>query len=144
MLKLATADNQAFEISQIEIDRGGVSYTIDTLLTIKSLLPESQLFLLMGADSLIDFPHWRRPTEICEVAMPLVVNRAGEPAPNFDPLSEIVSSERLAKIQASQVEMPPMAISSSDIRHLIASGGEWEQMVPERVADYIREHRLYL
>lgn len=144
MLELAAADNQAFEISQIEIDRGGVSYTIDTLLTIKSLLPEAQLFLLMGADSLIDFPQWRRPTEICEVAMPLVVNRAGESAANFDPLSEIISSERLAEILASQVEMPPMAISSSEIRRRVATGGEWEEMVPERVAEYIREHRLYL
>ncbi len=143
MLNLALADIEAFEISQIEIDRGGVSYTIDTLLKIKSLLPEAQLFLLMGADSLVDFPHWRRPADICNVATPLVVNRAGEPAPNFEHLEPIVSPERLAEIKASQVEMAPQEISSSDIRQLIATGGEWEELVPESVADYIREHDLY-
>ncbi len=143
MLKLALGKSETFKISEVEIDRGGMSYTIDTLLTIKSLLPKAQLFLLMGADSLVDFPHWRRPADICQVATPLVVNRAGEPAPNFEHLESMVSFDRLAEIKACQIEMTPMAISSSEIRRLIASGGEWEQMVPDRVADYIRENRLY-
>jgi nicotinate-nucleotide adenylyltransferase len=143
MLKLALADHGAFEISELEIDRGGLSYTFDTLLSVEELLPDAKLFLLLGADSLVDFPHWRRPAEICRVATPLVVNRAGEPAPDFQHLTQIVSPERLAEIKANQIEMPPLAISSSEIRQLIANGGEWEEMVPERVADYIREHRLY-
>jgi nicotinate-nucleotide adenylyltransferase len=121
-----------------------MSYMIDTLLTVESLVPDAQLFLLLGADSLVDFPYWRRPADICRVATPLVVNRAGEPPPNFEHLEGIVSAERLAEIQACQVEMPPQAISSSEIRRLIAMGGEWEEKVPSGVANYLRDHKLYL
>ena len=144
MLGIALADCEACEISMLEIDRGGMSYTIDTLLTLESLVPDAQLFLLLGADSLVDFPYWRRPADICRVATPLVVNRAGEPPPNFEHLEQIVSAERLAEIQACQVEMPPQAISSSEIRRLVATGGEWEEKVPSGVVHYIRDHKLYL
>jgi nicotinate-nucleotide adenylyltransferase len=143
MLELALADYPNFEISQIELERGGTSYTVDTLTTIAALHPSAQLFLLMGADLLVDFPHWNNPVEICRLASPLVVNRAGEPAANFTPLIHIVSDERLAEIQANQVEMPPMEISSSEIRRLIATGGNWEEFVPVAVATFIQEHRLY-
>ncbi len=143
MLHAAIHDCTAFEISTLEIDRGGISYTIDTLLTIVALLPDAELFLLMGADSLVDFPNWRRPTDICRAAMPLVVNRAGEPAPDFSPLETIISAERLAEIKACQVNMPPMAISSTEIRRLITAGEKWEEMVPQEVAAYITKQGLY-
>jgi nicotinate-nucleotide adenylyltransferase len=121
-----------------------MSYTIDTLLTVKSLMPDAEVFLLMGADSLRDFPYWRRPADICRAATPLVVNRAGKPMPNFEHLEGIVSPERLAEIESQQVEMPPVDISSSEIRRLIVKHGNWQEMVPENVGQYIRDHRLYL
>lgn len=144
MLKLALDGQEYFEISNLEIDRGGMSYTIDTLLTLVSVVPDAKVFLLMGADSLRDFPYWRRPADICRTATPLVVNRAGEPAPNFEHLENIVSAERQAEIESQQVEMPPVDISSSEIRRLIANHGNWQDMVPENVGEYIRDHRLYL
>lgn len=143
MLLLGTANEPAFEVSRIEIDRGGPSYTIETLLTVRDVLPDAELFLLMGADSLADFAHWRRPDEICRVALPLIVNRGGQAPPDFDSLAEIVSTERLAEIKAARVQMPPMEMSSSTIRQLIATNGEWEDLVPAKVATYIRDHRLY-
>jgi nicotinate-nucleotide adenylyltransferase len=144
MLEIALADNEAYEISTLEIDRGGMSYTMDTLLTVESLVPKAQLFLLLGADSLVDFPYWRRPADICRVATPLVVNRAGERPPNFEHLEGIVSAERLSEIKSAQVEMPPQPISSSEVRRLVATGGEWEAKVPQGVAQYIRDHKLYM
>jgi nicotinate-nucleotide adenylyltransferase len=144
MLKLALGQYERYEISMLEIDRGGMSYTIDTLLTVKSLVPDAEVFLLMGADSLRDFPYWRRPAVICRAATPLVVNRAGESSPNFEHLEGIVSTERLAEIESQQVEMPPVDISSSEIRRLIANHGNWQDMVPKKVGEYIRDHRLYL
>lgn len=84
MLELALEVQPAFEISTLEIERGGMSYTIDTLLTLSAMMPGAELFLLMGADALVDFPYWRRPAEICRVAKPLVVNRGGEPAPTLN------------------------------------------------------------
>jgi nicotinate-nucleotide adenylyltransferase len=144
MLKLALVDFRDAEISTLEIDRGGMSFMIDTLLTVENLLPDAKYFLLLGADSLVDFSYWRRPTDICRVATPLIVNRAGEPQPNFEHLEQIVSAERLAEIEASQVVMPPMAISSTEIRRLVAAGGDWQEMVPVEVGQYICSHQLYV
>jgi nicotinate-nucleotide adenylyltransferase len=143
MLRLALAGYPQFEISMLEVDRGGMSYTVDTLLTVESLVPAAELFLLMGADSLKDFPSWRQPADICRLATPLIVNRAGEPPADFEHLSQVVSAERLAEIKSCQVSMPPKEISSSEIRRLVATGGDWEAMIPADVATYIREHRLY-
>ncbi|TWU22634.1 nicotinate (nicotinamide) nucleotide adenylyltransferase [Bythopirellula polymerisocia] len=144
MLEIALAECMNCEICTHEIERGGMSYTIDTLTHLKDTHPESEWFLLLGADSLADFPFWRRPADICRLATPLVVNRAGEPAPNFGHLSEIVSPSRLAEIESLEVKMPPLAISSTSIREAIAQGKEWQSQVPETVAEYIREHGLYL
>jgi nicotinate-nucleotide adenylyltransferase len=143
MLELALAGETSFEISTLELDRGGMSYTIDTLLTLSAMVPDAELFLLMGADSLVDFPYWRRPADICRVATPLVVNRGGEPAPNFEHLDQILPPERIDEIKASQVTMTPMEHSSANIRRLIATGGGWRELVPKSVAAYIRKHRLY-
>lgn len=143
MLRLAIADRPEFALSLIEIERGGVSYTVDTLRQLRDERPDAELFFLMGADSLADFPTWREPAAICELAMPLVVRRAGSPPPDFDALAAFVSAERLAAIRAHEVEMPATAISSSTIRRLIAERGAWQSLVPERIAEYIDERGLY-
>jgi nicotinate-nucleotide adenylyltransferase len=143
MLRLAIADRPEFALSLIEIERGGVSYTVDTLRQLRDERPDAELFFLMGADSLADLPTWREPAAICELATPLVVRRAGTPTPAFDGLAKLVSAERLAAIRAHEVEMPATPISSSNIRQLIAEGGAWQSLVPERVAEYIDERGLY-
>jgi nicotinate-nucleotide adenylyltransferase len=143
MLRLAIDGRAEFAVSTIEIDRGGFSYTIDTLRHLHAAQPASELYFLMGADSLADFPHWRDPAEICRLATPLVVRRAGSPEPVFDALRPFMSVTRLAQIRAAQIEMPATPISSSEIRQLIASGGEWKSLVPAPVAEFIVERRLY-
>lgn len=92
MLRLAVGGHRAMRVSTLEIDRGGVSYTVDTLTTIHQQLPHCELFFLMGADSLEDLPHWRQPQRICELAVPVVVRRAGSPEPTPDVLSDLVST----------------------------------------------------
>jgi nicotinate-nucleotide adenylyltransferase len=144
MLRLALVGRPPFEASAIEIKRGGVSYTVDTLAEVHTQLPEAELFLMMGADSLAEFPTWRRPAEICALGTPLVVRRAGSPEPDFDVLAQVVSPERLEEIRQSQIEMPAVPISSSQIRELIVANGAWQELVPVAVADYIVEHELYL
>lgn len=143
MLQLAIAGRPEFGVSTIEIDRGGVSYTVDTLRALQQAWPGAELFFLMGADSLADFTHWREPAAICELATPLVVRRAESPLPAFGALEGLLSAERLAAIRAQEVEMPATPISSSAIRRLIAEQGEWESLVPEGVAEYIEERDLY-
>jgi nicotinate-nucleotide adenylyltransferase len=143
MLQLALQGDAGFEVSTLELDRGGTSYMIDTLLTLSAMIPAAKFFLLMGADALVDFPYWRRPADICRIATPLVVNRGGEPAPNFEHLDQFLALEQIEEIKAAQVNMPPMEHSSADIRRLIATGRSWRELVPKSVAAYIREHRLY-
>jgi len=144
MLQHACAPRSMFKIKTIELDRGGVSYSIDTLEAIRNEHPDAELFFLMGADSLADLPKWHRPTDICRLATPLVVHRAEALEPDFEMLRPLFSTDRLDEIRQHLVEMPPTPISSSKIRTLIAKGGDWQQYVPSKVAEYIFEHQLYV
>jgi len=143
MLQLACADRERFQVSTLEFDRGGVSYSIDTLETIHAEQPEAKLFFLLGADSLADFPAWHRPADICRLATLLVVRRAETAEPDFSVLRPLVSAERLDQIRQQQVQMPPTPISSSEIRQQIAAHADWQGSVPRGVADYLQKHQLY-
>ena len=143
MLELAVADIPALSVSRLEIDRGGVSYTVDTLRAIQAAHLHAELFLLMGADTLRDLPNWREPAAICRLATPLVVHRAGAPPPDFDVLAPLVSADRLAQIRALEVEMPAVDISSTEIRERVARGESIEGMTPRAVVELISKHQLY-
>ncbi len=143
MLRLAIGDEPRFAVSTAELDRGGVSYTVDTLRELKARDLSAELFLLMGADSLSDFPKWREAGAICELATLVVVHRAGLAEPDFGVLTPLASPARVAEVRGAQVEMPEMPISSSQIRQLIAADGPWQSLVPAAVAEYIKRHGLY-
>jgi nicotinate-nucleotide adenylyltransferase len=143
MLKLAMAGYERFEISTIEIDRGGVSYSVDTVSALAGQHPEAELFFLMGADSLVDLPTWREPDRLCELAVPLVVRRAGSPEPDFASLADLVDRTRLDEIRRHQVEMPIVELSSSDIRSCVAAGRSIRYRTPRAVQKYIENHKLY-
>ena len=143
MLKLAIGGNDSFEISTMEIDRGGISYTVDTLQQIHQTHPQDKLYFLMGADSLAEMGSWRSPKEICELACPIVVRRAGSPDPNIEVLSEIVDQQRLKTIQQCQVKMPVIELSSTGIRQAIANGQRIRYQTPRAVEVYIRENGLF-
>jgi nicotinate-nucleotide adenylyltransferase len=143
LLQLAIGGHEAFSVSRLEVDRGGVSYTVDTLTAIHAEQPEAELYLLMGADTLEDLPNWREPTRILELATPAVVHRAGSPAPRFEAIAELISPERLAVAQQSQVEMPVLGISSTDIRERAAIGRSLRYLTPRAVEKCIEALRLY-
>ena len=143
MLERAIQGERELQISTVEIDRGGVSFTAETLAAIRSERPEDELLLLMGSDALVDLPRWYRPELVCQLAIPAVVHRAGSAVVDFEPMRTLVTEDRLQEIQSHQVEMPATEISSSQIRALIASGGPWESMVPAPVASYIDDNQLY-
>ncbi len=148
MLRLAIEslpqkDQEGFSVSTIEIDRGGTSYTIDTLRTIREQDSTSELFLLMGADTLQDFQKWQEPAEVLKIATPIVVHRAGEPAPDFGVIIEYVSEEQLERFCSCVVEMPPMPISSSTIRERLQKKKPVDGEVPTSVAKYLSENSIY-
>ncbi len=137
MLRLAVGGNQAFEVSTIEVDREGPSYTIDTLEALRSERPNDELFFIVGADALDDMPTWREPERIFELATVVV---AGRPV---DSDSERPVGPGIRADGISAIDMPSIALSSSEVRQRLAQGRTIRYMVPEAVEQYIREHRLY-
>jgi nicotinate-nucleotide adenylyltransferase len=143
MLELAVGGHEGFKVSRLEVERGGVSYTVDTLAELSRQEPKRQLFFLMGADSLDDLPHWRDPARICELAVPIAVSRPGAAEPNYDVLTPLVSADRLVEIRRHRAEMPQVGLSSRDIRSRVARGLSIRFRTPRSVEMYIRAQQLY-
>jgi len=143
MLELAIAGRDGFEISKIELVRGGVSYTADTLAQMHRSAPEDELYFLLGADSLADFGQWVRPAEICRLATLLVVQRPDLADPNVDDLKRLLGPIGVeSRLQVAK--MNPTPISSSRIRQQIAAGkSSWRSSIPSSVAEYIERQRIY-
>jgi nicotinate-nucleotide adenylyltransferase len=139
MLRLAIGDESAWRVCTIEIDRGGFSYTVDTLKQIHEELPEVDLFFLIGADALHDVARWKEPREIFRLATPLVVRRAGQSMPDIEQLKLLCTNDT----QPQSIEMAAMDVSSSEIRRRTAAGESIENLVPEVVANFIAQYRLY-
>ena len=149
MLRLAIEDETrapgadttrfAWRTSTLEIDRGGLSYTVDTLRQIHEELPDTQLFFPLGADTLRDVPRWKEPREIFRLATPLIVHRIGEADPDLDAIRPLCTPATQPRL----IEMPSIDISSSEIRRRIAASEPIDGFVPPAVAAYIRQHALY-
>ncbi|MGQ9575354.1 MAG: nicotinate-nucleotide adenylyltransferase [Thermoguttaceae bacterium] len=143
MLKLATAGHEAFSISRHEVDRGGVSYTAETLEHYRTEYPGAELFLLMGGDMLEDLPHWRDAWRICQLAIPAVAARPGIDDPDFSCLAQIAPPERIELFRKHRVAMPLIGIASSEIRRRVAAGLSIRYWTPRSVEQYIQTHGLY-
>ena len=143
MLELAIAGHSALRVSRLEIDRGGVSYTVDTLRELRDQRPVDELFLLMGGDTLADLPHWREPGVILELAMPLCVQRHGAPPPHYEAIAGLVSAERLERIRELRIEMPIVELSATEIRDRVRDGRSIRYRTPRAVEKYIETQALY-
>jgi nicotinate-nucleotide adenylyltransferase len=133
MTEAAIADTPAFQISRVELDRKGYSYTADTLKTLHEEDPQSELFFIIGYDSALDLPRWREPGKILEQAALLIA-----PRPDcMEPLPEILHGH------AALLHMEPCHISSSAIRRRIQEGKEVSDMLPAGVCEIIQRERLY-
>jgi len=144
MLELAISGHPNFATSRIELDRQQVSYTIDTLRQISTENPDSELFLLIGADSLSDFHRWKKPAEICALANLLVINRPHSRPADFDSLQELLHQDQIDSIRKNQIESPLIEISSTDIRDRVAAGRTIRHLLPRAVEKYIETSRLYV
>ena len=134
MLREAVGANPFFEASDLEIERGGVSYTVDTLRILMESHRPADLYLLIGADNLRDFGSWKDPEEIVKRARLIVMNRPGFTAGEADrPLPE----------DAIQCVVPSIDISATEIRRRVEQGLPISYLVPLSVERYIAQHRLY-
>jgi len=144
MLELAIGGHTSLVVSRLEIDRGGLSYTADTLEAVQADHPDSDLFFLLGSDSLFDLPDWHQPQRICRTATLVVVQRAGDEPADFTCLSGVATSEQIERAKASLVTMPLVDLSSTDIRRRVGQGLSIRYRTPRAVEKYIETERLYL
>jgi nicotinate-nucleotide adenylyltransferase len=128
MVELAVADNPAFEVSTVEVERQGPSYTADTLEELAET-PDAELFLVLGKDAYEDLPNWVRPERIRELATLAVAARNGENVTVEPP--------------AVRLEMPEVGISATEVRQRVVAGRTIRYLVPAPVEAYIRKHGLY-
>ncbi len=134
MTELAAQGNEKFEVSRVELDRPGPSYTIDTLHEIQHQLSPEKILLFIGLDQMAIFHTWHKWEQILESAEVVVMIR---PWQKFDE----IDSSLIDRIKI--LPMPLMDISSTDIRARVRAGKSIRYLVPDGVREYIAEHRLY-
>ena len=134
MLREGVKANPFFEVSGAEIERGGISYTVDTLRFLKEKHPADSLFLLVGADNLAEFPTWKEPAEILRCASVVAITRPGFPA---------AANETALTRGFISCRVPAIEVSATEIRRRIRHGLPISYLVPPAVEKYIGRHRLY-
>lgn len=141
MLRLAIRGNERFEIDDIEITRGGTSYSVDTLTELRRRDPRADFYFIIGADSLRELHLWREPHRLVTLCTFVTVPRPGfEPKPVVDPRLDAATRRRLRQ---HVLRGHPCDIASREIRARVASGRSIRYLVPDAVYQYIRRRRLY-
>ncbi len=142
MVRLALAGRSHFELSRMEIDRPGPSYTVDTMRTLQVKLgADVELALLIGSDALLDFPRWKEPARLIEICRLAAFSRPDVSMPSLDDLERAVQgiSRRM-----DFVEIPQVDVSATEIRRLVTLGASISHLVPRAVESYIVKHGLYV
>lgn len=139
MCRVATAGDARFEVSDIEVKRSGPSYTVDTLVEMRSLLPNTELFLILGWDAARLFHTWHEPRRVREIATIVIIGRPGSTAPRATDLKAIgLDGEGVVLCLE-----PTPDVSASEIRRAIAARESIAGKVPAAVEKYIAAHHLY-
>jgi len=136
MTVIATASNPRFSVSRVDIDRDGPTFTLDTLKDLQAAMPDAELYFITGADALADIFTWRSAEDLFELAKFVGCTRPGH---EMDPAT-------LAAIPGDRVtmlEIPALAISSTDCRERTRRGEPVWYLVPDGVVQYIAKHHLY-
>ncbi len=133
MTVIATASNPRFTVSRVDIDREGPTYTIDTLHELRTQRPDAELFFITGADAIAQILSWRDHDELWDLAHFVAVSRPGHD----------LSTAGLPTEDVSQLEIPALAISSTDCRERVQNGHPVWYLVPDGVVQYIAKHHLY-
>jgi nicotinate-nucleotide adenylyltransferase len=133
MTVIATASNPRFTVSRVDIDRSGPTYTIDTLRDLKAQRPDAELYFITGADAIAQILSWRDHDELWDLAHFVAVSRPGH----------VLSTDGLPSEDVSQLEIPALAISSTDCRDRVGRGHPVWYLVPDGVVQYIAKHHLY-
>ncbi len=153
MLQLAVADQPGLVVDDREIKRGGISYTIDTLTSLREEVGEQPLCLIIGADRLKTLPDWRHWEQLIALSHLLIMPRPGYVAPTEGPVADLViehtinDAALLRHTPAGQIFFSPITqleIAATDIRDHIKQGRSPRYLLPEPVIHFINKQRLYL
>lgn len=141
MTLLATATNSAFYVSRVEIDRQGYSYTFDTVRYFLQAYAPCEVYFITGADAIRDIHKWHRYQDLLSISQFVAATRPGFALQNF------LNSRNFSREEMQHIhflEVPSLAISSTDIRQRTQAGRPIKYLVPDSVENYIRKHQLYL
>ncbi len=141
MTRLAIMDNPNFIISDLEINRTGNTFTIDTIKEIKKIAADSEIYFITGADTVFEIETWKDVDELFTLCHFIAITRPGYDKSALEKETEILMRKYCSAIQL--MEVPSLDISSSNIRSKIQEGQSIKYLVPEPVYDYINEHGLY-
>jgi nicotinate-nucleotide adenylyltransferase len=135
MTVIATASNPLFSVSRVEVDREGPTYTVETLRTLKGE-QDADLFFITGADAIMEIVQWKHRQELFDIARFIAATRPGYDMAGFEVPGE-------ARDAVTVMNIPALAISSTDIRARVKAGGPIRYLVPEGVKSYIEKAGLY-
>ena len=140
LVQAALADNPAFEISRVDVDRPGPHYAVDTVRLLHDQLPGEELVYLMGGDSLHDLPTWYQPQELVRLCVQFGVMHRPSDAIDFQKLEILLPG---AGVKIHFIEAPLIEISSNDIRERIANGQPFRYFLPPAVYNLVQSEGYY-
>lgn len=135
MVVLATAPNPHFSVSRMELEAPGPTYTVDTLRRLRAALPDDELFFVTGADAILSILTWRDAEECLALATFVAATRPGH---DLSGLTETGVADRVLRL-----DVPALAISSTEVRQRFAAGRSVTYLIPRPVEEYARKHGLY-
>lgn len=133
MTVIATASNPRFKVSRVDVDRGGPTYTVDTLRDLRKVYPDAELFFITGADAVAQISAWKDVDQVWDLAHFVAVSRPGHKLEIPDAPAGAISS----------LEIPALSISSTDCRSRVSQEKPVWYLVPDGVVQYIAKHGLY-
>jgi nicotinate-nucleotide adenylyltransferase len=139
MTRLAAAEDSRFSVSTLEVEREGPSYTFETLQLLARERGDTELVFVMGADAAVGLESWREPRRVTELARLAVARRAGVSEAEVAAVLRSLGAEE----RATMLEMPQFGVSSSAVRERAAAGRPLRYLVPEPVARFVEEKRIY-
>lgn len=144
MVRLAVARVPGFEVSDAELTRMGPSYTVDTVSAELARLGEgAEIFFLMGADQALEIHTWHNVTQLARLCTLVPIPRPHFSLNDLDQLKGSLPADIVHALKAAALDMPPVDISSTEIRRRVREGTNISEFVPPAVEEYIRTHRLY-
>ncbi len=141
MIELAIGDNSHFELSTLELEREGLTYTADTLTILTAENPDTHYYFIVGADSLFMMHQWKKPQIIFDQCTVIAAGRDHVVQERLQKQAEFLTEQYHADIRL--IQMPTIQISSADIRERLAEGKTLRYYLPDQVIAYMKEKQLY-